>query len=884
MARRRIENRQARRNGRRVAASLVAAAAAAAAMAAVAGDSQAQNTTAVFTSTLSGKWSDPSRWSTHAPPNSGTVDAVISGFALVDNLFSVGSVTVNQGYEVAAGGGGLDVYGDLIDRGVFSVEHNVGSDGFVGFAASGDQHMSGTGAFRFSSTSGIFKGGGSGTLIIDPSLQISGSGGLFQANDGAGILNLATITLAGSQTDIFGSFTNGAGATIVMTDRGVLNLAGAWHNDGVINVGSSSANLGGTFRPADIGTFISESSASVRITGLLDNTAATFTWMTSRGSLSLMGGTIRGGAMLMADNSSFRVAPLPPGQVGVGTLDGVTLQSDLAFTGFGEQLQVSHDLTLRGTSVDLTGGLATGHASITLTDPTAQTLGGTGQVYFGAGGTAVGTAGASLMTKTNGLLTVGPGILLHGQRMYLTGILNQGTVSTDLPGGSISLTKFTNAASGNIFVGDGGTLTLGTGWQNNGTVVVRNGTIVVAGRFPASQLDGVIHEGSGTIFMPYSGAGVLDNANHVLVADATTPAWRIEGTIIGGTVAANAGGTMSIGNATFDGVHLAGRPSFTETFGLALAVVNDLTLESGATIDLSNAPTNSSTTLTLSIGQLNDLRPTSQTLGGFGDVRLGPKTAIQVQPFHTLTIGPGVMIHGTAGSLAGRFLNQGTILAEAASNAGLNLSGPAFTNAGSFRVESGATASVSVTTFTQTASGITTVDGLLNLFGAPHFGAGLLAGGGTVMVNPAGGTMAVGGTIAPGDTLTGSASDVLTINANLTLTGRLAPQPGATATSSLLDVNGNLDLSSTSDSLDLSALSGLAEGTSFAVAETSNAIIGVFDNVTPGFAVDYQPHEVVVTVVPEPRGAAAILLGAGLVPAFLRPRRRNRGASIGVSH
>jgi hypothetical protein len=82
--------------------------------------------------------------------------------------------------------------------------------------------------------------------------------------------------------------------------------------------------------------------------------------------------------------------------------------------------------------------------------------------------------------------------------------------------------------------------------------------------------------------------------------------------------------------------------------------------------------------------------------------------------------------------------------------------------------------------------------------------------------------------------------------------------------------------------LDLSALSGLAQGTSFAVAEASNAIIGAFDNVTPGFAVDYRPNQVVVTIVPEPGRAAAILLGACLMPSFLRPRRRNRRASISV--
>jgi hypothetical protein len=527
--------------------------------------------------------------------------------------------------------------------------------------------------------------------------------------------------------------------------------------------------------------------------------------------------------------------------------------------------------------MDLTGGLATGHASITFTDPAVQTLGGTGQVYFGAGGTAVGTAGSSLLTKTNGLLTVGPGILMHGQRMSLTGIANQGTVSTDLPGGSITLTTFTNGASGSIFVDDGGTLTLGSGWQNNGTAIVRNGTVAVAGRFPTSQLESVIREGSGTNFVTRTGAGILDNANHVLVADATSPVWKIEGTIIGGTVAANAGGTMTLNNATFDGVHLLGRPTLIGTNGPSLYVVNDLTLESGATIDLSRQLTNGSS-LALSIGPFNDFQHVSQTLGGSGEVRLGKSGVIQVQPFHSLTIGPGVMIHGPGGTLAGRFLNQGTIVAEAGSNAEFSLSGPAFTNAGSFRVESGATTSVTVTTFTQTASGITTIDGLLRFFGAtPLLGDGLLTGGGTVTVNSGSGTLSVGGAIAPGDSLAGPTSDVLTVSANLTLTGRLAPQAGATATSSLLYVNGNLDLSSTSDYLDLSAFSGLAEGTSFAVAEVSNGIVGVFDHVTPGFTVDYQPHEVVVSVVPEPCGIAclgACAISSSLVLRRRRPRHR----------
>lgn len=120
-----------------------------------------------------------------------------------------------------------------------------------------------------------------------------------------------------------------------------------------------------------------------------------------------------------------------------------------------------------------------------------------------------------------------------------------------------------------------------------------------------------------------------------------------------------------------------------------------------------------------------------------------------------------------------------------------------------------------------------------------------------------------GGTVAPGDavgTLTFSG------NANFAAGSRLAVDVmGATADK--LSVAG-LNLSSTSDFLDVSLLAGAAPG-NYVIATYSGALTGTFNNVTPGFTVSYATPGQIILNVPPSAGAAAVAAVPEPSTAFL---------------
>jgi hypothetical protein len=124
--------------------------------------------------------------------------------------------------------------------------------------------------------------------------------------------------------------------------------------------------------------------------------------------------------------------------------------------------------------------------------------------------------------------------------------------------------------------------------------------------------------------------------------------------------------------------------------------------------------------------------------------------------------------------------------------------------------------------------------------GAKLFINGTKTGTGAVTINGGGtlgGTGSIDGAVTNNGTIApGNAIGTLTLNGNVAMgaDSHLAIELSGT-TADRLVVGGNLDLSS-ADFLDVT---GTGSGSSWIIATYGGALSGVFDNVTPGFTVDY---------------------------------------------
>ena len=129
-----------------------------------------------------------------------------------------------------------------------------------------------------------------------------------------------------------------------------------------------------------------------------------------------------------------------------GYLDGVVMDGDMTLgevsTTF---VNILNGLTLNGTAY-VGWGIYSGRLSFS----GGQTLGGTGEVVFSDNG-------LNTLYLSSGVLTIGPDILVHGERgsINCSGFVNQGTISSDVADGLITL--------------------YGTDWLNEGIIETVNG-------------------------------------------------------------------------------------------------------------------------------------------------------------------------------------------------------------------------------------------------------------------------------------------------------------------------------------------------------------------------------------------------------------------------
>jgi len=454
-------------------------------------------------------------------------------------------------------------------------------------------------------------GSNTATLTIGPGITVRSSQGGFLGNyhGNDSLVNQGTIVAEGTGKS--------------MTLRGL-----AWVNSGLLKAANGGTLLLiGEFTQAGLGTFDSNG-GTININGVLNNTASTLALDATTGSLMLTG-TIKGGTIKGSDGAQLIIRN--------DTLEGVTLSAEATVSN-GYWVAIRNGLTLNGTLT-----LASTSSWTNLYFYGTQSLLGTGQIVFGDTGPY-----GRLYVNGQGYgatLTAGSGVRLHGAggigANYVNdGFINQGTISADMSGQTLSVSF--------------------TSWTNSGTLGAKDRATLA--------LDG------------------LDNSGNAVALDASGGLLRFDNRgVKGGAISSVGGAKLTLLNGLLDGVTL--------NTDMALRNGGTLTIRNGLALNgkLAMGSTNSSTSLTF-IG--------TQSFLGSGQVEFGDQSPynrliIDGQGYGaTLTAGPGITLHGR-GSIFGNnpsdvLVNQETISADVAGQI-LSVAMPHWTNSGSLQAREGAT-------------------------------------------------------------------------------------------------------------------------------------------------------------------------------------------------
>jgi len=385
-------------------------------------------------------------------------------------------------------------------------------------------------------------------------------------------------------------------------------------------------------------------------------------------TFTLAGGTLAQATVLQGTNGGVLAVQ------GNGALDGVALNGVLdvgnSFSQTG--LTVTNGLILNGTAYV---GNPTNGSSGAILFAGNEVLGGNGTVVFGnASFPPNDLSGANSGTT----LVIGSGVTVRGQSGIIgpssywgvpanVSVVNQGSISADVPGGGITISA--------------------QPFSNSGLVQSAAGGINLAGTLTTAALGDLQSGGTGLLAL----SGVLTNSGQTLVLNGTTNNLTLAGgTILGGSIkTANGESLVVYGSGRLDGVTLNGvldvGNSFSQT---GLTVTNGLILNGTAYV---GNPTNGSSGAILFAG--------NEVLGGngtvvFGNASFPPNDLSGANSGTTLVIGSGVTVRGQNGIIGSSsywgvpanvsVVNQGTISADVTGGA-ISIAGGSFDNTGLLR-------------------------------------------------------------------------------------------------------------------------------------------------------------------------------------------------------
>jgi Malectin domain len=245
-------------------------------------------------------------------------------------------------------------------------------------------------------------------------------------------------------------------------------------------------------------------------------------------------------------------------------------------------------------------------------------------------------ASGETLTVYNLTNTSGSTLSFSGAFLNLNGALN------NQPGGSIA------ATGGTVTLGDP-SFTSTTVWTNSGSITVTNATLDLGGVFTLAGM-GTIAQSADVVNL----VGTLNNTGTTLALNAATGSWNLDAGILkNGTLTESGGAELVItgSGGTLDGVTVDGildltgsmtsRPSNGEVYA---TVLDGMTLN--GTANLGNASG--------SIGGELDFDNT-ETLSGAGTIVFGKSNNWLNSQYSSagLTIGPGIVVHGSSGVVAG---------------------------------------------------------------------------------------------------------------------------------------------------------------------------------------------------------------------------------------
>lgn len=413
-----------------------------------------------------------------------------------------------------------------------------------------------------------------------------------------------------------------------------LNNAGMVDIDAFLLTLSSGAGSGST----NTGTINvgggSTAALNISASHNLDNTGGTIN-ITNGSVVNQFGSTITGGTI-----NTTGTGALVAFVSNANFLDGVTLAGNLDMaTNASSRQTVVNGLTMANGRVDVNSN------SILMLRGT-QTVSGTGEIVFGNTG-----VGNRLDLDGNGDTTLASGITVRGENGTIGGqllqagtqtLINEGLVSADVSGGTITITQ--------------------SAVTNNSTLEARNG---------------------GTLAL----SSAVDNSAGTIVADNGTVSQQAV-TITGGSIQTLNGGTLLVNSSSnnfLDGVSVSGNIDMSTTNTSRQRVVNGLTLNGEVNVDSNGILSFEGTNLvdgngTIVLGSTGSGNRVD--LSGNGTTTFGSDMTIRGE---NGTIGQQVFVAGTQ-----VLVNNGTIAADV--NGGtITITDSAVTNNGTLEAKNGGT-------------------------------------------------------------------------------------------------------------------------------------------------------------------------------------------------
>jgi allophanate hydrolase subunit 2 len=431
----------------------------------------------------------------------------------------------------------------------------------------------------------------------------------------------------------------------------------------------------------------------------------------------VIGGTIVNAGSVAVGASTFQgvtfVGPLNLNAYDqLAIAQGLTLENasggaggTLNATGNYSSLQFTDSETLTGATVNLSGAYGDAIDGSTLTlgngltvnvtgaleSINVTTLTNAGTIEVAGNATSL-TVNASSLSNTGTMAASGNGAVLA---LVGTSITNAGLLSIAGTGASLTLDTATLANTGVISVGAGAALNIGVATygsplpqtltlSDSGSFALASGSALTLGADQTTgQLLTVLGTSTGVLV---SVLGTLFNSGAVLdvTANGTLSDLALQADVIGGTIV-NAGGTLSVGTGTLQGVTFDGPLRLAPAGNVLLNVAQGLTLNAaagtpGGEIDiLSNYDK-------INITDSETLNGAVVNIGGIG-------AAIDAT---TLTLGKSLNLDVTGSAIVqvSTLTNAGTI--QVASGGYVDLLYTTFSNSGIVSVASGGTLAIEV--------------------------------------------------------------------------------------------------------------------------------------------------------------------------------------------